>query len=59
MNSRARPRVAELYRPAEDDLWCSIDGRETADEIVRQVTGAFADELAEILKQDRANKRDV
>ena len=41
---------------SEERLWCLLDRRETADEIVRDVASAFADELAELIRRDRAER---
>lgn len=51
-----RPSRADDELTAEDRLWCLIDRRETADEIVRDVASTFADELAELIRRDRADK---
>ncbi|MEY9165420.1 hypothetical protein ABIE78_003539 [Sinorhizobium fredii] len=54
-NHRIR-RPINQPRPDDDDLRSYIEG-DSADEIVRQVSDAFAQRLSEILKKGRAGKR--
>ena len=50
--SRSRPPIDPGAPPVEDELRAFIEGESTAD-IVRQVTDAFAEELAEIMRRAR------
>lgn len=54
--SRPRRHI-DPFTPAEDELRAFIEGESTQD-IVRQVTDAFAEELAEIMKRARAERRE-
>lgn len=49
-----RPAKPDDAETSEERLWCLLDRRETADEIVSDVASAFADELAELIRRDRA-----
>lgn len=53
MHDRHPPK-REDEQASEDRLWCLLDRRETAKEIVSEVASAFADELAELIRRDRA-----
>lgn len=53
--SRIR-RPMDPFTPEEDELRAFIEGESTED-IVRQVTDAFAEELAEIMKRARQSRQ--
>ena len=52
--SRIR-RPLDPFTPQEDELRAFIEGESTED-IIRQVTDAFAEELAEIIKRARQDR---